>query len=126
MTLGFAGRIRFFLLVEGASFLVASLIHAGWLISGYEHAKARIAEGIIAIVLLIGVGLSWKGADSVRRVGVAAQGFALLGTLIGLFTVAVGVGPRTTPDNIYHIVILLVLVSGLCLAMKDQRADRSI
>jgi hypothetical protein len=49
-----------------------------------------------------------------------------LGTLIGLFTVAVGVGPRTTPDIIYHIVILLVLVSGLCLAMKDQRADRSI
>ena len=66
------GTIRSFLLFEAATFLVASLIHSGVLIAGYEHQKARIAEGVIAL--------------------------ALLGTLIGVFTIAVGVGPRTAPD----------------------------
>src|SRR5919198_626830 len=38
--------IRLFLLFEAATFIVASLVHAGFLISGYEHARARIAEGV--------------------------------------------------------------------------------
>jgi hypothetical protein len=33
--------IRLFLLVEGAAFVLASLIHRGVLIGGYEHAQAR-------------------------------------------------------------------------------------
>jgi hypothetical protein len=43
----------------------------------------------------------------------AGQAFALLGTLIGVFTIAVGVGPRTTPDIAYHIAIVVVLIWGL-------------
>jgi hypothetical protein len=41
------------------------------------------------------------------------QGFALLGTLIGAFTIAVGVGPPTAPDIAYHIAIVVVLIWGL-------------
>ncbi|MFN2556638.1 MAG: hypothetical protein ABR592_07155 [Nitriliruptorales bacterium] len=43
---------------------------------------------------------------------IAAQGFALLGTLVGVFTIVVGVGPRTAPDIVYHFVILAVLMWG--------------
>ena len=46
--------IRRFLLVEAATFMTAAAIHGGWLISGYEHREARIAESIIAAVLLGG------------------------------------------------------------------------
>ena len=41
--------IRLFLLFEAASFIAASLVHAGVLITGYEHQKARIAESVLAI-----------------------------------------------------------------------------
>jgi hypothetical protein len=111
-------KIRVFLLFEAATFVAASLIHSGALITGYEHQKARIAEGVIAIVLLIGAVLTWIRPAWTRRAGLAAQGFALLGTLVGIFTILVGVGPRTVADITYHIAIVLVLVWGLIVAKR--------
>ena len=51
--------IRLFLFIEGASFLVAGLIHRGVFIAGYAHQQASIAETTIAVVLLLGLGLTW-------------------------------------------------------------------
>jgi hypothetical protein len=113
-------RIRLLLLVEGASFAVASLVHSGWLLPGYEHSKARIAEGVIALVLVLGWIWSSVRPQSIRTTGLAVQGFALLGTLIGLFTIAVGVGPRTTPDIIYHILLIVMLLWGLRVASRGR------
>ncbi|MGQ0810691.1 MAG: hypothetical protein ACT4OO_05640 [Nitrospiraceae bacterium] len=36
-----------------------------------------------------------------------------MGTLVGVFTIIVGVGPRTTPDVVYHLAIVAVLFWGL-------------
>jgi hypothetical protein len=38
--------------------------------------------------------------------------------LVGILTIAIGVGPRTMPDALYHIAIVVVLVSGLVVAMR--------
>ena len=95
--------MRLFMILQAASFVAASLIHSGVFITGYEYPQARIAEGVIAAVL-------W--------VGLAAQGFALLGTLVGLFTIAIGVGPRTMPDLVYHATILAVLGWGLIVTTR--------
>ena len=105
--------IRRFLLLEAAAFLAASLVHGGWPISGYEHREARIAETTIVIVLLAGVGFSLLRPAWTRGAGLAAQGFAMLGTLVGAFTIAVGVGPRTVPDVVYHGLLLALLAWGL-------------
>jgi hypothetical protein len=114
-------KIRLFLLIEALSFTTASLIHGGYFIAGYQHPKARVAESVIAAVLFVGLGLTWILPPSVARIGLWAQGFALLGTLIGVFTIVVGVGPRTTPDLIYHLGIVLVLAWGLRAAAACQR-----
>lgn len=50
--------IRLFMLFEAASFVAAALVHSDVLIEGYEHPQARIAEGVIAIVLLVGAVLT--------------------------------------------------------------------
>jgi len=120
--LAMAKWIRIFLLVEAAAFLVAASIHLGLLSVGYEHRKAGIAESVIAAVLL--VGLAWSGIRpaSTHRAGVAAQAFALFGTLVGLVTIAIGVGPRTIPDIAYHFVIVAVLVWGLVVARRALSA----
>jgi len=110
--------IRLFVLFEGATFVLASLIHRGVLIGGYEHAQAALAESVIAVVLLIGFLLTWIWPVWTRPIGLAVQAFALLGTLVGVSTIAIGVGPRTVPDVAYHLTILVVLAWGLAVAAR--------
>jgi hypothetical protein len=43
---------------------------------------------------------------------------ALLGAFVGIFTIAIGVGPRTVPDLTYHAAIVVVLVWGLIVAAR--------
>ena len=112
--------VRLFMLAEAASFGVASAIHSGLLIAGYEYSQARLGEGLIALVLLAGLALTWLRPAWLRGVGLTAQGFALLGTLVGIFTIIVGIGPRTIPDIAYHISIVVVLVVGLDVAMRAR------
>lgn len=117
----FAPRtLRLFMLLEAASFAAASLIHSGVFIVGYEHQEARIAEGVIATVLFVGLALTWIRPGWTRRAALAAQAFALLGTLVGIFTIVVGVGPRTVPDLVYHGGIVVVLVSGWYVAARTR------
>jgi hypothetical protein len=115
--------IRVFLLVEAAAFAVAALAHSGVLVHGYQHQQARVAESLTALVLLAGLALSWLRPAWTRQAGIAAQGFALLGTLVGLFTIALGVGPQTAPDVAYHLGILAVLVWGLVVAARAPAGD---
>ena len=108
--------IRLILFLTGASFAVAALVHRGLLVSGYEHREAATAESVIAAVLLLGFALTWVWPARVRQIALAALGFALLGTLVGVLTIAIGIGPRTVPDIAYHLTILAALAWGLVLA----------
>jgi hypothetical protein len=111
-------RLRALLLFEAVAFVAAALVHFGVLVHGYEHADARTAESVIAFVLVVGLVLTWVRPEWSRETGIAAQGFALLGTLIGIVTIIAGVGPRTAPDVSYHIVIVMVLVWGVIVAVR--------
>ncbi|HET6567963.1 MAG TPA: hypothetical protein VFG50_08355 [Rhodothermales bacterium] len=112
--------IRFFLLFEAATFIIASLAHSGVLVTGYEHRAARIAEGVIAAVLVIGLLVSWIRPAWTRAAGLAAQTFSLLGTLVGVFTIIIGVGPQTVSDVVYHVFIIVVLAWGLVVAARAR------
>jgi hypothetical protein len=116
-------RIRVFLLCQAATFIVAALSHFGVLVDGYEHRQAGIAESVIALVLLVGVALSWIRPAWTGEAGIAAQGFALLGTLVGLFTIAIGVGPRTGPDVVYHVGVVALLIWGLAVAIRTRASE---
>jgi hypothetical protein len=113
-------RIRPFLLLEAASFAAAALVHFGVLLDGYQHRKAGTAESVIGAVLLLGLAASWVRPARTRTAGLWAQGFALLGTCVGLFTIAIGVGPRTVPDLVYHASIVAVLIGGLVAAARTR------
>lgn len=105
--------VRWFLAAEAALFAIAALIHAGVLLRGYTHTSARNAESAIALVLAAGLVLSVAAPSRIRAMGLGAQGFALLGTLVGLFTIAIGVGPRSALDLILHATMITLLVIGL-------------
>jgi len=114
-------QIRLFLLVEAAAFTMAALIHGGVLTGEYIHREARIAETVVAAVLLLGLAVSWIRPMLTRSAGLIAQGFALVGTVVGIVTIAVGVGPQTTSDIVYHVGMVAVLIWGLVVARRAPK-----
>src|SRR5690606_13005303 len=110
--------IRTFLLCEAIIFFLAAFVRLGALHTGYVHQKAGTAESVIGTVLLLGWLATWVSPSATRSAGLWAQGFALLGTLVGVFTIIIGVGPRTTPDILFHIILLILLMTGLRTAYR--------
>ena len=112
--------VRTFMLVQTATFLLAASLHFGVLVSGYEHLQAAVAESVIAAVLLAGLVATWIRPAAIRGIGLIAQGFALVGTFVGLFTIAVGIGPRTVPDLVIHATMVTELVAGLIVTNRAR------
>ena len=113
-------RLRWFLGSSAALFLVAALAHAGVLLSGHEHFQARIAETVIGTVLVLGLVGTLMAPGSARGIAIAAQGFALLGVFVGLFTIAIGIGPRTALDLVVHGAMIVRLATGLVAAVRTR------
>lgn len=113
-------NVRLLLLVEAAVFLIAGLTHSGVLMDGYEHQRAATAETVIAGALLLGWLASWLSPSSTRSAGLAAQGFALLGTIVGVIMVAIGLGPRTPLDIVYHLGMVVLLIFGLVVTARSE------
>ena len=116
--------IRSLLALEASAFAGASLIHAGLLLPGHEHARAATAEGVIAAVLLAGLAIALARPRQSRAAGLWAQGFALLGTVTGVVAIALGVGPRTAPDLVFHAGVLALLAAGLVLVSVGTRTRK--
>jgi len=111
--------VRVILLIEAVAFVIAGAIHSGIFVAIDTHYQAATAESIIGVVLLIGFGLSWIWPAQTRLIGLLAQAFATLGTMVGLFTIAVGVGPRSVGDIAFHLAILAVLGWGLVVTARS-------
>lgn len=112
--------IRLFLIIEAVCFIAAGAIHSGLLVAVDIHQQAAIAESIIGVALLLGFALTWVLPDQTQLIGLVAQAFAALGTLVGISTIIAGFGPRTAPDLAFHIAILAVLVWGLVGAARSR------
>ena len=113
--------VRGFLFVQIAMFLVLATIHFGLLIGGYRHPAAGTTESVIVVVLVFGFLLTWTPTPWSQRAATAAQSFGTLGVLVGLFTIALGIGPRTILDLSLNVVLLLTLIAGLASTNRGAR-----
>ena len=113
-------RVRAFLVAEIVLFSLASLIHRGILVRGFEHARAAIAEAIIALVLAIGLAITVYSPNEGRPAAVWTQAFALLGVCVGIVMIAIGVGPRSGLDYGIHAVMAVTLILGLLVARSNR------
>ena len=108
-------------LVQITMFLVLVMIHFGLLIGGYRHPAAGTTESVIAAVLVFGLLLTWTPPPWSRRAATAAQSFGTLGVVVGLFTIALGIGPRTILDITLNVVLLLTLIAGVASTKRGAR-----
>lgn len=110
--------VRLLIALAAVSLVVASLIHFGFLIEGYDHRQAAVAEMVIGGAMLLGLAMTWMQSPWGRRAAIGALAFGLLGTLVGVFTIIIGVGPQTAPDVVYHGALVAALIVGLALALR--------
>ncbi len=118
--------IRFFLSIQAALFAFAALSHFS-VIGSRDDPGAGTAESVIGVALLAGLAVSLASPGLTRTAALAAQGFALLGTLVG-FTLVLTVGPTTAFDVSMHLSMLVALVTGLALTIRssDTRSGEAL
>jgi hypothetical protein len=109
-------RLRIFLATEVALFALASLLHRGIIARDFQHARAAVAESIIALVLAIGLAICVYSPSEARPAALWTQGFALVGVCVGVAMIFIGVGPHTGLDYGIHAVMALTLIAGLVTA----------
>jgi hypothetical protein len=112
MEIAMTSLVHRLLSAEAALFGAAALTHTGLLTEGHQHSKAATAESVIALVLIAGLIGTFLGPSSTRTIALGVQGFALLGTLVGIFTIAIGIGPRTALDLVIHACMIALLAFG--------------
>ncbi|CAN5770746.1 hypothetical protein BH18ACT11_BH18ACT11_27160 [soil metagenome] len=122
---GVATTVGILSAVYAVTFLFGSLLHLGWRVplgfGALEEPRilpATVVEGLCGLALAVAafavlarVGRAWTAA-------LAANTFALGGVLLGMAALAVGAGPSTELNTIYHRVMVVALVAVLALLIS--------
>jgi hypothetical protein len=106
-------QTRTFLFAEAVAFAFGALIHAGLPAEEYGHRDAIIFESVLAGILFLGYSLTLYYRSWTRRIGIAFQGIALLGTVVGRFSILAGAGPAIVFDLVFYRAITAILLWGL-------------
>ena len=115
------------------SFFVGALLHLGWrvplrftVLAEPRIIPATIVEGMCGLALMVAAIAVFTGVSWAWTVAFAANAFALGGVLLGMGALAVGAGPSTELNTIYHRVMLVALVAilGLLLSPTGRTALR--
>ena len=110
--------------IYAVTFLLGALLHLGVRIPLGATALAEprifpasIVEGLCGLFLTIGAYAALTGRTWAWPALIAAHGFALGGVLLGVAALAVGAGPSTELNEVYHRVMLVALAAGLVLLL---------
>jgi hypothetical protein len=115
-----ATAIGILAVLYAATFFVGALFHLGLRIPlGFtvlaepRIIPATIVEGLCGLGLAVGGYAVLAGKSWAWSAVTGAHAFALGGVLLGITALALGGGPSTELNTIYHRVMLVALVAGL-------------
>src|SRR6266700_2034755 len=111
--------ISVLMVLEAITFLLAAMLHLGIQFPlGFSEPQiipATIVEGLCGIFLAVGAYAVFAHMSWAWTAAIAAHVFAVAGVLLGITALALGAGPSTEANTIYHRVILVVLIVVLAL-----------
>lgn len=110
--------------VYAVTFLLGALLHLGVQIPAGATVLAEprifpasIVEGLCGLFLAAGAYAALTGRTWAWPALTAAHVFALGGVLLGVVALAVGAGPSTELNEVYHRAMLVALAAGLVLLL---------
>ncbi len=109
--------ITVLMVAEAVTFLLAALLHLG-IPLGFSEPRilpAAIVEGLCGLFLAVSTYTVLARTTWAWGAALAAHLVAVAGVLLGIISLALGAGPSTVANTIYHRVILGVLVVVLVL-----------
>lgn len=113
------------MLGNAAVFVFGALQHAGVPIGPLHEpviVPASVVEMVCALALGWGAAAVWKQSLKAWRAALIGNLVAILGVAIGMVALAVGAGPRTASNDLYHkIMLALATASLLILAVPSLR-----
>jgi hypothetical protein len=103
-----------FVILAAIAFGIAAMAHLQ-LISFFGIAEPRIVpasivEGLCCLFFVISGYRIIRGGNA-WRITFFAHGFSIAGIILGQISLAVGAGPRTESNDIYHSIMLLFIIS---------------
>jgi hypothetical protein len=108
------------MLANAALFVFGALQHAGVAIGLLREPKiipAAIVETLCALVLV------WGGLAKARRAALTGNLVAITGIAIGMVALALGAGPRTASNDIYHVMMMLLATAALSVLAMGGGGD---
>lgn len=108
-------------------FFFGAYQHAGGAIGPLHEPRivpAAIVESLCGLFLTGGAFALIAGWRKARRFAVIANFVALAGVLLGMAALALGAGPRTASNDLYHRIMLALIAGSLFLLFLRRRAAR--
>jgi hypothetical protein len=122
---GVATAIGILSAVYAATFFFGALLHLGVTIPlGFAVVEepvilpATIVEGLCGMVLAVAAFAVLARRELAWPIALAAHTFALGGVLLGITALALGAGPSTDLNTVYHRVMVVALVAVLVLLLS--------
>jgi len=107
---------QFLMLANTCVFFFGAVQHAGVTVGPFHEPviiPATIVEGVCGIALLGGVVALSRNSAARWRMAVIANFVALGGVVLGMVALALGAGPRTTTNDLYHRIMLVLIAASL-------------
>jgi hypothetical protein len=108
--------LRILLIIDILSLVAVAAIHAG--VFGGTFQRAAMYEAGVAVVLGIGLALTFAGPTLARWGAFVTQLLALFGVGTGIYMATRGMAPNTIGDYAYHAFAIVMLVAGLVGALR--------
>lgn len=102
------------MLANVALFFFGSVQHAGIALGRFHEPfiiPAAIVEAVCGLCLLSGAVALFRSWRTRWRVALIANMVALGGVLLGIAALAVGAGPRTASNDLYHRMMLILIAA---------------
>jgi hypothetical protein len=119
-----ATGVAVLILVVAGSLAVASALHLSGLVDGrastFDPDAAGVAEAVIGAILVVGAVVMLRSPRRARSAGLAVNGFALVGFLIGISQTAVG---GCAPDIAYHATVIPILLYIMVVLLRRSSTE---
>ena len=114
------------MLINAALFVFGAVQHAGVRIASFHEPRiipAAIVESICALSLVLGAGAMLTRQTRAWVIAVVGNVVALSGVVLGIVALALGAGPRTASNDLYHrVMLVLVAIALFSLFLRRRRA----